>query len=91
VDELGLLVRAGLTPAEALRCCTLLPARYLGREQQGVLEAGKAADLVLVASDPLQDVGALAGIRGVVLRGLWHPSEELDRWLESAARGAGEH
>src|SRR4029077_4038485 len=45
-DELGLLVHAGLTPAEALRTATVNPARFLGlTDSLGTVAAGKVADL----------------------------------------------
>lgn len=70
--ELATLVRAGLTPAQALRAATLDPARYLanGKEpDRGVIETGKRADLVLVNGEPLNDINALADIREVILNG----------------------
>ena len=48
-DELELLVKAGLTPIEALRCATLRPAEYLGMpDRLGSISTGKLADLVLL-------------------------------------------
>lgn len=54
LTELGLLVDAGLTPGEALVAATSSAARLLRLDEElGVLEAGKRADLVVVAGDPL--------------------------------------
>jgi imidazolonepropionase-like amidohydrolase len=51
------LVRAGLTPAEALRAATLEPARFLGlSDSLGTVAVGKVADLVLLAGNPLVDI-----------------------------------
>src|SRR5262249_46399699 len=56
-DELALFVKAGLTPAEALRTATIHPARFFGWEQDlGTVEASKLADLVLLAGNPLEKV-----------------------------------
>jgi imidazolonepropionase-like amidohydrolase len=52
-DELAQLVRAGLTPAAALRAATLGPAEFLGAaDSMGTVATGKVADLVLLDGDP---------------------------------------
>jgi imidazolonepropionase-like amidohydrolase len=69
-DELGLLVEAGLTPIEALRSATVVPAQYFGFTDRGVIEAGRRADLVLIDGDPTQDITATRAIRGVWVAGV---------------------
>lgn len=72
--ELELLVSAGFTPAEALRTATLEPAKYLDdTESFGAIEAGKAADLVLLSANPLLDIRNTRKIVGVVLNGKYQP------------------
>jgi len=68
--ELGWLVKAGLTPAQALDAATKQGAALLGMEQSiGSIAPGYFADLVAVDGDPLADVNALiAGVR-VVIKG----------------------
>jgi imidazolonepropionase-like amidohydrolase len=69
-DELELLVKAGLTPAEALQCATVRPAEYLGRlDHAGTIAVGKDADLVLLAADPLANIGNTRKIEAVILKG----------------------
>ena len=47
-DELGELVKAGLSPAEALRAATLTPAQYFDRTAEfGTVAPGRFADLVV--------------------------------------------
>lgn len=71
--EFALLVKAGLTPAEAIRAATLDAATLLGRADRiGTLEAGKDADLIAVAASPLQDVTQLEQVRFVMRRGVVH-------------------
>jgi hypothetical protein len=69
-NELESLVRAGLSPAQALRSATLEPARYLDAVQSlGTVEPGKTADLVILDADPLTDIRNARKIAGVVLAG----------------------
>ena len=68
--ELGLLVDAGLSPAEALRAATSAPAQVLGVDDElGTVEAGKLADLVLLDADPLEDIPNTRRIATVIARG----------------------
>lgn len=63
--ELALLVDAGLTPLDALRAATVLPARHFGLTDRGAIAPGLRADLVLVDGDPLTDITATARVRAV--------------------------
>jgi imidazolonepropionase-like amidohydrolase len=81
--ELEELAAAGLTPFEALSAGTRNAGMWLeqnvpGAPAVGTIEPGNVADLVLVAENPLEDISATRGIRGVVLRGRWMPRTELD-------------
>lgn len=69
-DELGLLVEAGLTPIEALRSATVLPAEYFGFTDRGVIEPGRRADLLLVEGDPTMDIAATRAIQSVWVAGV---------------------
>jgi imidazolonepropionase-like amidohydrolase len=76
--ELRLLVElAGLSPLEAIRAATGEAARILGREELGVLAAGKVADLVVVYGNPAEEIGATRGIRWVMKAGRLFAPEEL--------------
>jgi imidazolonepropionase-like amidohydrolase len=69
-DELKLLVKAGLTPLEALQTATRNPGEFLGRQQElGTVEAGKLADLVVLEADPLKHIGNTRQIAAVILGG----------------------
>lgn len=54
--ELQLLVRAGLTPVEALRTATSIPARCFGLHDRGRIVNGSRADLLLVKGDPTENI-----------------------------------
>lgn len=84
-DELGLLVRAGFTPAEALQSATINPARFLNMEKNlGSVEAGKLADLVLLSGDPLEDIANTRKIEAVVVCGRLLDRTALDNLLSEA-------
>jgi imidazolonepropionase-like amidohydrolase len=69
-NELALMVRAGLTPLEALRTATLNPARALGMTDSiGRIAPGMLADLVLLDADPLVDIRNTTRIAKVVAAG----------------------
>ena len=52
--QLPYLVRHGMTPLEAIRAATIVSGRMMGWDDRvGSLEAGRYADLVAVAGDPL--------------------------------------
>ncbi|MGW6503744.1 amidohydrolase family protein [Nonomuraea angiospora] len=88
-DELALLVRAGLTPMQALRSATLEPARFMGRQHKlGSIRPGKLADLVILDANPLDDIRNTAKIDAVLSRGRLITSGERDRMLADVARAA---
>lgn len=77
-QELGLLVKLGLSPYEALRAATTNAAVWLGeQDQRGTLVPGKAADLVLLDANPLENIANIGRVRGVVLNGRWVPVAQL--------------
>jgi imidazolonepropionase-like amidohydrolase len=81
-DELALFVKLGLTPAQALAAATRAGPAWFGKlDRFGAVEAGKAADLLLVEHNPLEDIGALREIRAVVLRGQLQDRAALDAML----------
>ncbi|KAF3070455.1 hypothetical protein GL218_00158 [Daldinia childiae] len=54
--ELELLVRAGLSPVEALRAATSLAAQHFNLPDRGRISPGLRADLVLVEGNPDEDI-----------------------------------
>lgn len=84
--ELALLSGSGLSSYAALRAATALPAEELGIEvETGTIEEGKSADLVLVDRNPLNDVGNLIRISGVMTRGRWLSRSDLDTGFAAIA------
>ncbi len=70
VPELALMVKAGMSPLEALRSATSVAARVLGlHEETGRIAPGLAADLIAVGGDPGERVEALDDVRLVIANG----------------------
>jgi hypothetical protein len=89
-DELAELVRAGLSPADALRSATLDAARFSGQaEDYGSIEVGKVADLVLLDADPLADIRNTTRIAGLFFNGQHFDRAALDALLAFAEDQAG--
>jgi imidazolonepropionase-like amidohydrolase len=66
--EIECLVKAGLTPMQALQTATGWAAECIGREPDlGTVEKGKLADLIVVDGDPLADVTVLQNPERIAL------------------------
>ncbi|MBI3400363.1 MAG: amidohydrolase family protein [Acidobacteria bacterium] len=68
--ELELMVKAGLTPAQAIVAATRNSAEILGLGQLGTVAAGKSADFVVLDANPLDDIGNVRRISTVYMRGV---------------------
>lgn len=78
--EMELMVEAGLTPTQAIAAATLNAARMIGREkEQGSVEAGKLADLLILDANPLTDIRAVRQIHRVVKGGVVYDPARLPR------------
>src|SRR5262245_56732230 len=70
VQEVELLVKAGLSPEAALKAATSAAARHLGLENEiGTLKAGMNADILLVRGDPLRNITDLNQVDAVIQLG----------------------
>ncbi len=72
--ELDLLVKAGLSPLDALKAATSVPAEKFNLSDRGRIKPGYIADLVLVNGDPSQDIRATRNIASV-----WRNGEKVNR------------
>lgn len=69
--EFALLVKAGLTPLEAIQTATVNAAAHFDLSAEiGSLAPGKAGDLIAVKGDPLSDVTVLRQVTSVVKGGV---------------------
>ena len=75
--EFDYYVRYGMSPMQAIRTGTTVAAELLGwSDKVGSVEAGKWADIVAVAGDPLKDITELQRVKfvmkgGAVFRNDW--------------------
>jgi imidazolonepropionase-like amidohydrolase len=85
-EEMQMLVASGLTPREALRSATLMPAQFLGiAATTGSVAVGKRADLVLLDADPTRDIRNTQRINAVLLDGRLLRRAGIDAVLEERA------
>lgn len=67
--QLRWMVKYGMTPAQAIQAATFNAAQALGRDDRGVIEAGRLADLIAVQGDPTADVTLLESVPFVMKGG----------------------
>jgi imidazolonepropionase-like amidohydrolase len=72
--ELQLMIRAGMTAAQALTAATVTNASFLRMPDHGTLERSHSADFIVLDGNPLDDVANTQKIARVYLRG-----REVDR------------
>lgn len=78
--ELWMLQSGGMTPWEALHCATMLGAESIGLDKHvGSLETGKLADLVVLNSNPLENIQNSRDIRYVIKNGVVYNGDTLDQ------------
>jgi imidazolonepropionase-like amidohydrolase len=76
--EMQAYVEGGWTPAETLWAATMGSATVIGRDHQlGSLEPGKLADLLILNSDPVEDIRATLDIFRVVKNGRIYDDDDL--------------
>jgi imidazolonepropionase-like amidohydrolase len=80
--EIAHLVRAGLTPWQALAAATRNPAEFLGAGQEwGTIAPGRRADMVLLNGNPLEDIETVGRIEAVAIGGKLFERPELDAMI----------
>jgi len=81
-EELRMLVKAGLTPAEALKTATYNPAKYFDMENElGLVAEGMIADLLILNANPLEDISNTKKINAVFKQGNLFDRQALDNLL----------
>jgi imidazolonepropionase-like amidohydrolase len=78
--EFQLMKQAGLTPMQILNCTTANAAKTFGGEtgaRIGWLKPGNYADLVILKSNPLDDIAHASDIEAVIKNGVVHQAEAI--------------
>src|SRR5262245_7597524 len=84
LEEIEIFQDLGFTPYAALKTATVDAAKLLRREGEfGTLAPGKRADMILTRGNPLEDVGRLRNVDGVMVRGRWIPAAGRQAMLEA--------
>ncbi|CAN4278508.1 amidohydrolase family protein [Pseudoxanthomonas sp. LjRoot125] len=76
--EFVYMVEAGMPAAYALQAATIRAAEVLGVDDQGVIEAGKRADIVAVPGNPVDDINAVLKVDFVMKDGKVYRQPRLD-------------
>jgi imidazolonepropionase-like amidohydrolase len=77
--ELWMLAQGGMSNHQALKCATINGAKYLGMEHQiGSLKKGKLADLLIMDSNPLEDIQNSESIKYTMVNGRLFDSETMN-------------
>jgi imidazolonepropionase-like amidohydrolase len=85
--EMKALREAGLSNYAVLEAATKNPSLFLGTiDKVGTIEKGRRADFILLNANPLDDISATENRAGVMLKGKWHTQQELNNWLDEAAK-----
>ena len=81
--ELEVMVESGFSNLEAIKSATLNPARFFGLEnKEGRIKDGYKADLVILNSNPLDNIRNTQDIYAVIKNGVFLSRESLDSLME---------
>jgi imidazolonepropionase-like amidohydrolase len=88
-DEMELLVKAGMTPMDAVRAATAIAARTIGQQgEMGTLEKGKLANIAFLAKDPLADIRNVKTVTLTIKRGQEFPRRDYKPITKAEAKYA---
>jgi imidazolonepropionase-like amidohydrolase len=89
LEEIELLISAGLTPTEALQAATINPARALGLAGEiGELSSTSRADLILLRDDPRNMPSTLHAPIGVMRDGVWIDQQGLANLRQASTKSS---
>jgi len=84
-DELRILVENGFSPSAAIKTGTVnasvVVEKMTGEGNFGTIKVGNKADLLLMERNPLEEVGAIRDLRGVMTAGRWYAREVLEQMI----------
>ncbi len=83
-EELAALVKAGLSPIDALKTATVNPAKYFNLEEElGNIKETMWADLVILNANPLEDINNTKSIDAIFKQGKYYSRKNLDTLLQT--------
>lgn len=86
-EELEIFQNAGLTPLEALQTSVLNGPEYFGlSDKYGSVTEGKIADLLILNTNPLEDIKATIDINYVIKKTKIYDKEELEKMLQEVKK-----
>ncbi|QBA64477.1 amidohydrolase family protein [Muriicola soli] len=84
--EIAGMEAAGMSSLDILQSGTINPSIFFGEEDSfGQVKEGLSADLLLVRTNPLEDIQALKQLSGVMVRGKWLDRKTIDKKLKVIA------
>lgn len=86
-DELEIYQESGLTPLQTLQTSVVNGPKYFGLEDKyGSVSEGKIADLLILNSNPVEDIRATRDMYGLVKKAKVYDKTQLDNMLESVKK-----
>jgi len=83
-EELAALVKAGLSPIDALQTATVNPAKYFNLEDElGNIEETMWTDLIILNANPLEDINNTKSIDAIFKQGKHYSRKDLDTLLKN--------
>ncbi len=90
--EMEAMIKAGLTPLEIIQSGTINPAIFFGMEDKfGEIKEGLDADMILLNSNPMENIKALKQLSGVMVRGVWLSEKSIAQKLDEIAKNAAQN
>jgi imidazolonepropionase-like amidohydrolase len=83
-QELRIMSEIGIPTYEVIKMTTINAAYAMGKETEfGTVEVGKRADLLLLNTNPLDNVSNVHSKKGVMVRGIWLSEQDLEKLTAS--------
>jgi imidazolonepropionase-like amidohydrolase len=79
VQEAGLMVKAGMAPADVLLAATASGADLIGSPDIGKIAPGRYADIIAVAGDPIADISEVERVRFVMKGGVVYKRDGVEQ------------
>ena len=84
--EMEAMAESGMSPFDILVTGTRAVGEYFRRSDTfGTVAVGRRADLILLNTNPLDDVGNVADRAGIMVRGRWFPESYIQERLDEIA------